>query len=89
MFGNRGLDSYYAACFLARCVPLAREAAVKQGYTARVVEQLREAAARGVLREQRLPDLEKTKFAPLGPEVAGALAELDARTRSPMPASGQ
>jgi tetratricopeptide (TPR) repeat protein len=80
VFGDRGLDYYYAACFMACCVPLARKPAVQQGYTARAVKLLRAAAVRGVPKGQRLPDLEETKIKPLGPEAVAALAELDART---------
>jgi hypothetical protein len=80
VFGDRGLDYYYAACFMARCVPLARQAGLQRGYAGQAVGLLRSAAARGVVRGQRLPDLEKTYLVPLGPEAVAALADLDARS---------
>jgi tetratricopeptide (TPR) repeat protein/tRNA A-37 threonylcarbamoyl transferase component Bud32 len=79
VFGDRGLDYYYAACFLARCVPLVSEPALKQGYTAKAVKLLRAAAARGVPKGQRLPDIEEAKIKPLGPQAVAALDALNAR----------
>jgi tetratricopeptide (TPR) repeat protein len=83
VFGDRSLDYYYAACYMARCVPLTRKAALRRGYAARAVGLLRSAAARGVSQRQRLPDLEKAYLAPLGPEAVAALADLDARRDPP------
>jgi serine/threonine protein kinase len=83
VFGDRGLDYYYAACFAARCVALAEEAAVQQRYAAQAVQLLRAAAARSVPRGQRLPDVEKTNLEPLGPQAVAALAELGARPDPP------
>jgi serine/threonine protein kinase len=79
VFGDRGVDYYYAACFLARCLPLTNQRELQQDYARRAIERLRAAAIRGVPRDQRLPDLEKTILIPLGPDAVVALAALDTR----------
>jgi serine/threonine protein kinase len=83
VFGDRGLDYYYAACFMARCVPMTSEPARQQAYARKAVGLLRTAVAKGVPRGQRLPSLERAKIRPLGPEAVAALADLDARTGPP------
>jgi serine/threonine protein kinase len=83
VWDDRGLDYYYAACFVARCVPLAEDAGVRQGYARLAVRLLRAAVARGVPGGLRLPDLEKTNLKPLGPQAVAALAELDAGRPEP------
>jgi tetratricopeptide (TPR) repeat protein len=77
VFPDRGLDYYYAACFLARCVPLGKEPTLRQRYTDQAVDMLRLAVARGVAKAARLPEIEENNLKPLRPDVVSALlAEL-------------
>src|SRR5262249_21730835 len=88
------LGSYYAACFTARCVPLARrdkglgDAAARQAqahrYADRAVTHLHTALAKITEGLERLPD-EKKLLAPLEghPGFAETLRELDALTKQP------
>jgi tetratricopeptide (TPR) repeat protein len=78
VFGNRGLDYYYAACFTARCVPLAAQPAVKRFCTDQAIDLLRRAVVHGVARDKRLRDIEQNYLVPLRPAVvAKLLTELD------------
>jgi serine/threonine-protein kinase len=69
VFRDRGLDYYYAACFLARCVPLANEETQRQVFTQKTIDLLRTAAQRGVDKDKRLPDIEEKSMKPLNPTV--------------------
>jgi hypothetical protein len=83
VFGTRGLDCYYAACFVSRCVPLATEASVRQQYTNQVVALLRSAAARGVEPDKRLKGIEEKYIRPLDHKaIPRLLADLDVRPGS-------
>jgi serine/threonine-protein kinase len=81
VFRDRGLDYYYAACFLARCVPLASEETLRQICTEKTIDALRRAAERKVPNDKRLPDIEEKYMRPLGSAVIGdLLAQLDEGT---------
>jgi tetratricopeptide (TPR) repeat protein len=89
VFPDQPLNDYYAACFLARCVPLARQDArladpaaresCAQEYADRAVDLLREVIRKGPRNVKRLPN-ESEVFKPLQghPDFAGLLAELNA-----------
>jgi tetratricopeptide (TPR) repeat protein/tRNA A-37 threonylcarbamoyl transferase component Bud32 len=90
VLGDQAQDYYYAACFLARCMPLAdkddrlrdRARAVTDHYAGRAVEMLREAIGKGGTGWQRLPEPREAEiFRPLeGREDFRKLrAELPAR----------
>jgi serine/threonine-protein kinase len=78
VFGNRGIDYYYAACFLSRCVPLAGAEAERKAYTDKTAVMLRGAADRGVAKDKRLPEIEEKNMRPLQSAVISELlARLD------------
>jgi tetratricopeptide (TPR) repeat protein len=93
VFGDRAQDSYYAACFLARCVPLAENdaklggdaerAARARRYADLAVQHLREATAKDCTNLQLLPN-EAEVFRPLKgrADYEKVHAELETRTRS-------
>jgi hypothetical protein len=84
VFPDRGVDCYYAACFLARCVPLTGDAALQQRCTDQAIDLLRCAAARGVPAVARLPEIEEHLLKPLRPDVVRQLlAELPRRPAKP------
>jgi serine/threonine-protein kinase len=92
VFPDQPLDDYYAACFLARCVPLARQddrvadasarESLAREYADRAVEQLREVIRQGPQKVKRLPN-ESEVFKPIQghPDFAALLAEFDALGR--------
>ena len=88
VFPGRAQDSYYAACFVARCVPLAggdRDAARR--YVEQAVALLRKAADTASPGLKRLPD-EQQVFQPLAahPEFGTVMRDLRARASGkPMP----
>jgi hypothetical protein len=97
VFPHRSQNSYYAACFVARCVPLAlrdgklgpepeRQAAARR-YIETSVALLRQAISDASPGLTRLPE-EKQVFRPLEshPEFGQVLRELDAKVR---PATGR
>jgi serine/threonine-protein kinase len=89
VFPDQPLYDYYAACFLARCVPLARQddrlgdPAAREDrareYVDRAVKLLREVVRKGPQQVKRLPN-EDEVFKPLRghADFASLLAELDA-----------
>jgi eukaryotic-like serine/threonine-protein kinase len=82
VFPERAQDSYYAACFVARCARLAqKDPDTAHRYVAQALALLRQAVASATPGLKRLPD-EKHVFEPLAShaEFAGLLRELEART---------
>ncbi len=72
---NKAQDRYFAACFLARCLPLTKQTAQKTDYAEQALEFLRQAGESGGS-IRRLPE-EATIFAvALHPEFPAALALL-------------
>jgi hypothetical protein len=83
VFPDRAQDSYYAACFIARCVPLAaKDDRLARQYVERAVVFLRHAAGKAPADLKRLPD-ERQVFQPLAPhpDFGAVLRELDAKRR--------
>jgi tetratricopeptide (TPR) repeat protein len=82
VFPEQAQYRYYAACFLARCVPVAKDEQLAGRYIGQAVVLLREAAANAPPDLERIPD-EPEVFRPLGahPEFGPALRELDAKVR--------
>jgi tetratricopeptide (TPR) repeat protein len=83
VFPWQAQDSYYAACFIARCVPLAREDdKAAREYVAQAVALLRKAAGTASPHLKRLPE-EKRVFQPLAlqPGFAEIMRELEAKVR--------
>jgi tetratricopeptide (TPR) repeat protein len=80
VFPEQAQDSYYAACFIARCVPLAKaDDQAARAYAAQAVALLRQAAGTATPGLKRLSE-EKRVFQPLAsqpafPEVLRALEE--------------
>jgi serine/threonine-protein kinase len=91
VFGDRAQDYYYAACFLARCMPLAQDdtklgsaaqrKVIADGYGDQAVDMLRQALQKDCTHLQRLPK-EVEVFRPLQPrqDFQKLHAELQART---------
>src|SRR5262249_21688715 len=84
VFPHRPQDSYYAACFVARCIPLTKEADVEKNYSTSAVALLRRSAdavqlAGRLGKLDRLTDESKI-FAPLAnhAEFAAVVKRLEA-----------
>jgi tetratricopeptide (TPR) repeat protein len=88
IFPDRAQDSYYAACFIARCVPLAKEKETARQYVDQAVALLRQAVGKAPTDLDRLKD-EKQVLASLEshPAFATLRRELDARVpqKTPLP----
>jgi tetratricopeptide (TPR) repeat protein len=82
VFPEQAQYRYFAACFVARCVPLARDNQVAGQYVEQAVALLREAVANAPPNMERIPD-EKQVFQPLEarPDFGPLLRELDAKVR--------
>jgi serine/threonine-protein kinase len=82
VFPERAKGYYYAACFVARCIPLAEKEGAAAEETARAAGLLGKALQKGLTGGERLPDDERI-FQPLAahPEFRGLLAELEAKRR--------
>jgi tetratricopeptide (TPR) repeat protein len=83
VYPDRAQDGYYAACFVARCVPLAKEDKAARRYVEQAVALLREAAGKATPNLRRLPD-EGQVFKPLEshPEYGLVRRDLEAKMRS-------
>jgi tetratricopeptide (TPR) repeat protein len=83
VFPRQAQDSYYAACFIARCVPLAQgDDRAARAYVERAVALLRQAAGTASPQLKRLPE-EKRVFQPLAsqPAFPEVMRELEAKVR--------
>jgi tetratricopeptide (TPR) repeat protein len=83
VFPRQAQDSYNAACFVARCVPLAQEDdQAARAYAAQAVALLRQAAGTASPQLKRLPE-EKQVFQPLAsqPAFAEIMRKLEAKVR--------
>jgi tetratricopeptide (TPR) repeat protein len=83
VFPRQAQESYYAACFFARCVPLAQEDdRTARAYVMQAVALLRQAANTASPQLKRLPE-EKRVFQPLAsqPEFSEVMRALEAKVR--------
>jgi hypothetical protein len=82
VFPEQAQYRYYAACFIARCVPLAKDRQRARRYSEQAVALLREAATQAPPNLERITD-EPEVFRPLEvhPEFGPALRELEAKVR--------
>ena len=81
VFPEQAQESYYAACFVARCIPLARqEGQSGDRYLQQSLALLRQAAVHARPGLERLPD-ERQIFQPLAahPDFATLMRELDSK----------
>jgi tetratricopeptide (TPR) repeat protein len=85
VFPRQAQDSYYAACFVARCVPLAQgDAQAARAYVEQALALLRQAAGTAAPGLKRLPE-EKQVFQPLAshPSFHEVMRALEAKVRPP------
>jgi serine/threonine protein kinase len=82
VFPDHAQDSYYAACFLARCVPLTKEEQQADQYVKQSVRLLQSAVGHASPQLKRILD-EKQVFQSLQAhaDFNGVLSELDAKTK--------
>jgi tetratricopeptide (TPR) repeat protein/tRNA A-37 threonylcarbamoyl transferase component Bud32 len=83
VFPEQAQYNYFAACFIARAVPLTKDEQRARQYLAQAVALLRKAADNAPPNLQRIPD-EKQVFQPLtaDPEFAATLRALEAKVRA-------